>query len=216
MERIRKIIAGVLMLFCLSQSVMAIGAIQLEGSGGLLGGLGVCLVAFGKSGLWAFCAAAIGVYVFLPDLTQNWVDALFFPSRKLKVAPVILSPLRAAMERREYAFVAGQLEELLTRQPDAPALWLLKFELETRQEEDLKALKTAEAFFARPKRILTPENYTLLLAYADLAENLGLPGAARNAIAAELANHPECYTSGDRSRLRSRLDGVQQTPWQAR
>lgn len=186
-------------------AVMAIGAFadmtrQSNGFG---------VIAAGMEFLaWGTFSGVFLTVAFLPEVTERFADAVFYPARRLKKPAPLLSPVLGLIGAARFDEAREAFRALL-REPDRghPAVWLAWFRMELENcDAPAAAAAVAERCFAVPHRSPAPEYAELLHRWFDAAAGTEAEPGVRDRIRDELRRHRRAYTPRERRELEALLE----------
>jgi len=197
-EKLPKIFGGLLIFAALAAGAFMIFFCQALGPAGAIIGAGMA----------AGCGVAAGILfvkVFLPDMAESFSGMLLFPKSFLKEPPFETGAVYALMRGPDPEKAEEFLEALPPEQKRRPEAALARIELyRDHLGRPEAALTAAEEYLTLSGRRKNPCGKAILLAFADLASDLGEPGRALDMLARELRR--PLYTDTEKSEIRLRLD----------
>ena len=145
---------------------------------------------------------------FLPEVTERFADAVFYPVRRLKKPAPLLSPILGLIGADRFDEAREAFQRLLGGPDcDLPAAWLAWFRMELENCDDPGAADAvAERCFAVPRRAPAPEYAELLRRWFISAAGTEAEERVRARIHSELRRHRRAYSPREHRELETLLE----------
>lgn len=196
--KMRKILGAILILVCLAAGLLMIPYSMSRGPA-------MAIFGGGLAAFFGVLAGILFVKVFLPDMAESFSGMLLFPKSFLKEPPFETGAVYALMRGPDPEKAEEFLEALPSEQKRRPEAALARIELyRDHLGRPEAALTAAEEYLALSGRRKNPCGKAILLAFADLATDLGEPHRACEMLKRELRR--PFYTDTEKSEIRLRLD----------
>jgi hypothetical protein len=196
--KIRKILGAILILVCLAAGLLMILSARVFGAES-------AIICVGLAAFFGVLAGILFVRFYLYDISEAFTGFLLFPRRFLKETPFETGAVYALMRGPDPAKAEDFLNALPPEQKRRPEAALARIELyRDHLGRPEAALTAAEEYLALSGRRKNPCGKAILLAFADLATDLGEPHKACEMLKRELRR--PFYTDTEKSEIRLRLD----------
>lgn len=158
--------------------------------------------------VWSIFSGIFLTVAFLPEVTERFADAVFYPARRRKKPAPLLSPILGMIGTDRFAEAREAFQALLNESDgELPAVWLAWFRMELENCDDFAAAAAvAERCFTAPRRSPAPEYAELLHRWFDAAAGTEEKTQVRTRIGDELRHHRRLYTQRERRELEALLE----------
>lgn len=158
--------------------------------------------------VWSIFSGIFLTVAFLPEVTERFADAVFYPARRRKKPAPLLSPILGMIGTDRFAEAREAFQALLNESDgELPAVWLAWFRMELENCDDFAAAAAvAERCFTVPRRAPAPEYAELLRRWFISAAGTEAEERVRARIHSELRRHRRAYSPREHRELEALLE----------